>query len=92
MKHHSKHAKFSAPTHHSASSIGTLFGLSTITKPLTTTNRTRFSSCITNSGNLVLVSIEVANSLLLNVQGPAGKKILRYMPMNTKWQFDTAWK
>lgn len=41
-----------------------------IAKPLTTTNRTRFSSCITSSGNLDLVSNEVANSLLLNMHGP----------------------
>lgn len=60
-------------TYHSASSIGMLFGFSTISKPLTTTKRTRFSSCTTNSGNLLLVSREVANSLLLNVQDPEEK-------------------
>lgn len=58
------------PSYHSASSIHILDGFSTIAKPFTTTKRTRFSSCITNSGNLDLVSKEVANSRLLNIQGP----------------------
>lgn len=57
-------------TYHSASSIPIFVGFSTMAKPLTTTKRTRFSSCITNSGNFDLVSNEVASSLLLNIQVP----------------------
>lgn len=71
-------------TNHSASS-GRILGRSTSSRPWTTTNRTRFSSPVTNCGNLVRASSADAISRLLKViEPPATTSTTLSLPLHLK--------